>query len=155
MDLHRTLIVGNSGSGKSWLAERIASRLGALHVDLDSIHWLPGGYNAPRERSEALHLLGEAAKADRWVIEGIYGSLINEVRNDSTALIWLCPDEAECVENIRQRGIAAEETRFHSPLCWIGLRRIKAVRARARSLAIRNCLMSMEPTSWFFDHAMM
>lgn len=120
MDLHRTLIVGNSGSGKSWLAERIASRLGALHVDLDSIHWLPGGYNAPRERSEALHLLGEAAKADRWVIEGIYGSLINEVRNDSTALIWLCPDEAECVENIRQRGIrrGGDAVSFAALLDW-------------------------------------
>jgi hypothetical protein len=35
----------------------------------------------------------------------IYGSLVTEIREHSTALIWLCPDEAECVENIRQRGI--------------------------------------------------
>lgn len=120
MDLHRTLVVGNSGSGKSWLAERIANRLGSHYVDLDSIHWLPGGYNVPRERNEALQLLGDAAKADRWVIEGIYGSLINEVRNDSTALIWLCLDEAKCVENIRQRGIrrGGDAASFAALLDW-------------------------------------
>lgn len=53
-DLTRTLIIGNSGSGKSWLAERIANRLGSVYVDLDLIHWLPGGYNAARPMDEAV-----------------------------------------------------------------------------------------------------
>ena len=120
MNLLRTLIVGNSGSGKSWLAERIAERVRSLCIDLDSIHWLPGGYNVARERNEAVQLLRDVAKADRWVIEGIYGSLVNEVRTDSTALIWLCLDEAECVENIRQRGIrrGGDATSFAALLDW-------------------------------------
>jgi len=120
MNLLRTLIVGNSGSGKSWLAKRIAARVGSPCIDLDSIHWLPGGYNVARERNEAVQLLRDVAKADRWVIEGIYGSLVNEVRTDSTALIWLCLDEAECVENIRQRGIrrGGDEASFAALLDW-------------------------------------
>jgi adenylate kinase family enzyme len=120
MNLLKTLIVGNSGSGKSWLAERIANRFGSRYVDLDSIHWLPGGYNAPRERNEALQLLRDAAKADRWVIEGIYGSLVNEISNESTALIWLCIGEAECVENIRHRGIrrGGDAASFAALLDW-------------------------------------
>ena len=120
MNLLRTLIVGNSGSGKSWLAERIANRMGSPCIDLDSIHWLPGGYNVARERNEALQLLRDAAKADRWVIEGIYGSLVNEIRTESTALIWLCLDEAECVENIRQRGIrrGGDAASFAALLDW-------------------------------------
>jgi adenylate kinase family enzyme len=120
MDLRRTLIVGNSGSGKSWLAQRIANCLGSRSVDLDLIHWLPGGYNVPRERNEAIQLLRDAAKADGWVIEGIYGSLVNEIRDDSTGLIWLCLDEAECVENIRQRGIrrGGDAVSFAALLDW-------------------------------------
>ncbi|WP_174923291.1 MULTISPECIES: adenylate kinase [Burkholderia] len=120
MNLLRTLIVGNSGSGKSWLAERIANRMGSPCIDLDSIHWLPGGYNVARERNEAIRLLRDAAKTDRWVIEGIYGSLVNEIRSDSTALIWLCPDETECVENIRQRGVrrGGDAASFDALLDW-------------------------------------
>jgi adenylate kinase family enzyme len=105
MDLSRTIIIGNSGSGKSWLAERIATRLSASYVDLDLIHWLPGGYNVARERDDAIRLVRQAARADRWVIEGIYSSLVKEVQSDATALLWLCPDAAECISNIRERGI--------------------------------------------------
>ena len=120
MNLHRTLIVGNSGSGKSWLAEQIANRQGSLCVDLDSIHWLPGGYSVARDHNEVIQLLRDATKADRWVIEGIYGSLVNEIREHSTALIWLCLDEAECVENIRQRGIrrGGDTASFAALLDW-------------------------------------
>lgn len=105
MDLTRTLIIGNSGSGKSWLAERVADRSGAAYVDLDLIHWLPGGYGVPRERADAIRLAQLAAEADRWVIEGIYGWLVNEVLANASALVWLCIDEGECVANIRRRGI--------------------------------------------------
>ncbi|WP_230958549.1 adenylate kinase [Burkholderia territorii] len=105
MDLTRTIVIGNSGSGKSWLAERVADRSGAAYVDLDLIHWLPGGYGVPRERADAIRLVQRAAQADRWVIEGIYGSLVNEVLANASALVWLCIDEAECVANIRRRGI--------------------------------------------------
>ncbi|EAY71753.1 hypothetical protein BDAG_04599 [Burkholderia dolosa AU0158] len=120
MNLLRTLIVGNSGSGKSWLAERIAGRMGSTCIDLDSIHWLPGGYNVARERNEAVRLLRDAAKAERWVIEGIYGSLVDEIRTDSTALIWLCLDEGECIENIRRRGIrrGGDAASFAALLDW-------------------------------------
>jgi adenylate kinase family enzyme len=105
MNLARTIILGNSGSGKSWLAKRIASQRDAPCIDLDSVHWQPGGYSVARERNDAIQLIREAASADQWVIEGIYGSLIDEVQADATALIWLCLDEALCVTSIRERGI--------------------------------------------------
>ena len=120
MDLSRTIIFGNSGSGKSWLAERIARGLGVPCLDLDSVYWLPGGYNVAREQDKAIQLVREAAKADRWVIEGIYGSLINEIRSHATALVWLCLDEDECVTNIRQRGVRRNGTAesFSALLNW-------------------------------------
>ncbi|WP_454739235.1 adenylate kinase [Cupriavidus necator] len=110
MDLSRTLILGNSGSGKSWLAERIAGHLCAACVDLDLIHWLPGGYNVAREQDEAITLVRQAAESERWIIEGIYGILVREVQASATALVWLCLDEAQCVANIRDRGIRRKGT---------------------------------------------
>ncbi|CAB3762147.1 adenylate kinase [Paraburkholderia humisilvae] len=105
MKADRTLVIGNSGSGKSWLAQRIADHFGMRCIDLDLIHWLPGGYNVAREPEEALRRVRHAAQAQRWVIEGIYGGLVNEVQTSATALVWLCLDEAVCVANIRERGI--------------------------------------------------
>ncbi|MNF58467.1 hypothetical protein D3C84_400230 [compost metagenome] len=54
MDLTRTLIIGNSGSGKSWLAQQLAGPLQATWVDLDSIHWLSDEHSIARPRAEAL-----------------------------------------------------------------------------------------------------
>lgn len=45
MNLTKTIVIGNSGSGKSWLAERLANQLDAQWIDLNAIHWEPDGYN--------------------------------------------------------------------------------------------------------------
>jgi adenylate kinase family enzyme len=54
MNLTRTLIIGNSGSGKSWLAQRLAEELRVPWVDLDSIHWLSDEYSIARPRADVL-----------------------------------------------------------------------------------------------------
>ncbi|PCE34386.1 P-loop NTPase family protein [Burkholderia ubonensis] len=105
MDLTRTIVIGNSGSGKSWLAQRIARSHAATLVDLDLIHWLPGGFDQPRDRDDAMRLVKRAAGRDRWVIEGIYGWLVEGILADATALVWLRVEPADCVAAIRQRGI--------------------------------------------------
>ena len=74
------------------------------------IHWLHCGYSIARERDEAIRLVKKAAESNRWVIEGIYGFLIDEIKSDATALVWLCLDDAACVMHIRQRGIQGNGT---------------------------------------------
>ena len=120
MDLTRTIVIGNSGSGKSWLAERVAANLSVPWVDLDLIHWEPGGYDIARNSEQAMALAKRAAALDRWVIEGIYGWLVREVESNATALVWLCIDEAECVANIRNRGVrrGGSEGSFNALLQW-------------------------------------
>lgn len=104
MDIARTIIIGNSGSGKSWLAQRLAQKTGAVCLDLDDVYWVGAGYQRARERAEAIALANACAAQQRWIIEGVYGWLAAEVLARATALIWLCPAEAECVANIHGRG---------------------------------------------------
>ncbi|MDI3394306.1 AAA family ATPase [Pseudomonas sp. V98_8] len=119
MDLTRTLIIGNSGSGKSWLAQRLAERLQVPWTDLDRIHWLSDEHSIARPRAEALAMARVAAEQERWVIEGVYGWIASELLPRTTTLIWLSVADEVCVANIRQREINDDE-RLIALLEWAG-----------------------------------
>jgi adenylate kinase family enzyme len=124
LDLTRTLIIGNSGSGKSWLAQRLAEHLHAPWTDLDRIHWLCDEHSIPRPRAEALGMTRIAADEPCWVIEGVYGWIVSEVIHRATALIWLCVEVEVCVDNIRQRETKDDE-RLIALLEWAGSYRMR------------------------------
>ncbi|MCP1441507.1 adenylate kinase family enzyme [Pseudomonas sp. GGS8] len=109
MNLTRTLIIGNSGSGKSWLAKQLAEHLQVPWTDLDLIHWVSDEHSIARPRNEALGMARVAASEERWVIEGVYGWMVSELLEQATALIWLCLDDEDCVNNIRQREATRDE----------------------------------------------
>lgn len=109
MNLTRTLIIGNSGSGKSWLAQRLAEQLRVPWTDLDRIHWLSDEHSIARPRAEALTMARIAAEQERWVIEGVYGWIACELLPRATALIWLSVGDEDCVANIRQREAGRDE----------------------------------------------
>jgi adenylate kinase family enzyme len=119
MDLTRTLIIGNSGSGKSWLAQRLAEQLRVPWTDLDRIHWLSDEHSIPRPRNEALGMARGATSEERWVTEGVYGWIVSEILHRATALIWLCIDDVDCVANIRRRE-AKDDERLVAMLEWAG-----------------------------------
>jgi adenylate kinase family enzyme len=119
MDLTRTLIIGNSGSGKSWLAQRLAERLQVPWTDLDRIHWLSDEHSIARPRAEALAMARIAAGQERWVIEGVYGWIASELLPRTTTLIWLSVADEVCVANNRQREINDDE-RLIALLEWAG-----------------------------------
>jgi len=119
-EFSKTVIVGNSGSGKSWLAERLAEGLGTATIDLDSIHWVPGGYNARRDPDLAKSMVRNQASKDCRIIEGVYGWLAHEALPSATAFIWLDLPEAECIENIRGRGASPGSRGLPSgPSDWV------------------------------------
>ncbi|WP_437891254.1 hypothetical protein [Phytobacter sp. V91] len=103
--LQRVLIMGNSGSGKSWLAARLSEKLNLPATDLDTLVWEPGGYGQSRPKADALNDVLSIANEERWIMEGIYGWIADRVISSTTHVIWLTLDPAECVENIKARGI--------------------------------------------------
>ena len=44
-NFNRILIIGNSGSGKSWLASQLSEKLQYKTIHFDKHFWEPGGFN--------------------------------------------------------------------------------------------------------------
>ncbi len=101
--MDRIFIVGNGGSGKTWLSKQLAERLHAPLIHLDDLHWLPN-FAGERPRQERDRLVTEAADGSNWIIEGLYGSILRQVFSRVTTLIWLDVSDDECISNLVQRG---------------------------------------------------
>jgi adenylate kinase family enzyme len=101
--MDRIFIMGNGGSGKTWLAQQLARRLQHPAFHLDDFHWMPN-FAGERPRDERDRLVTQAADGSSWVMEGIYGSIIRQVLPRVTTLIWLDISDEECISNLLQRG---------------------------------------------------
>lgn len=100
----RVAILGNSGSGKSMLANWLALSANLAVLDLDSVAWEPD--KPAVARPDAL------AEADvtkfctthtRWVTEGCYGNLIEAAFPFRPLLIFLNPGLESCTTHCLNR----------------------------------------------------
>jgi adenylate kinase family enzyme len=100
----RLLIMGNSGSGKSYRARQLAQQHGLAHLDLDTIVWEPGQIAVPRapERVRA-DLLAFIAENEHWVAEGCYADLVEAALPFCSELVFMNPGQEVCLENNRRR----------------------------------------------------
>jgi adenylate kinase family enzyme len=87
--MKRVSVVGNAGSGKSGLSRRIAAALDIPHVELDSIHHLPGW--VPIDPDEFIARIGAIASTDDWVIDGNYRTVVVDgpVWRRADTVVWL------------------------------------------------------------------
>jgi len=65
----RTVIIGNSGAGKSALAESLAASIHVPVIDLDLLNWEGNGYGRKRDEDAAQMTL-EVSTQPLWIIEG-------------------------------------------------------------------------------------
>ncbi|MEH8177165.1 hypothetical protein Q7I17_18155 [Aeromonas veronii] len=87
--MKRILIIGNSGSGKSWLAARLAEGLTIREVNLDTIVWQPGGFNKKRPQHEIDHAIQTLFQEPSWVVEGVFGALAEQLLDAADTLLFL------------------------------------------------------------------
>ena len=102
--MNKIIIFGNSGSGKSTLATKLCSERNLSHLDLDTITWQPDKPGVRLSFNESLALLSSFIQQNTdWVIEGCYGSLINEASKYCSELIFLNPGVDICLSNNQKR----------------------------------------------------
>ena len=67
-------IIGCSGTGKTYLAERLSNKYNIPHYDLDNIYWDNSfqKYGIKIEIEKRDKLLQDILEEDSWIIEGIY-----------------------------------------------------------------------------------
>ena len=100
----RILIMGNSGSGKSWQARALARQHQLAHLDLDTIYFVPGLVAVQRPAELVLADLRAFIDANEgWVIEGCYGDVIEAALPYCSELVFINPGVDACLANNRRR----------------------------------------------------
>ena len=89
--MKRVVVFGTTGSGKSWLAERLAARTGLRVVELDSLYWGRDWQPAPLElfRHRVDCEIRDSGTEQGWIVVGIYGQVRDLTWSAADTLVWL------------------------------------------------------------------
>ena len=99
----KAIIIGNGGSGKTWLAKNIVSTEVQI-IHLDNLFWLPGGFDKKRSKEEVYQLIVQSKNHNDWVVEGVFGELAKQYFDTAETLIWLDVTWDLCRSRLLKRG---------------------------------------------------
>jgi adenylate kinase family enzyme len=85
--MRRVVVFGTTGSGKSWLAERLAARHGLRLIELDALFWGKDWQPAPLELFR--HRVEREIRDGDWIVVGIYGQVRDLTWRAADTLVWL------------------------------------------------------------------
>lgn len=146
--MHRIVIIGNSGSGKSTHAKALAARHGLAHLDLDTIAWAPSAPPARRALADsAAAIAAFHAQHPGWVMKGCYADLAALALAHATRLVFLNPGVEACVANCRARPW--EPHKYSSPAAQD--RNLAMLVAWVRGYATRDDEFSLRRHRELFD----
>ena len=102
--MNRAIIIGNSGSGKTYLANRLSQAFSVPVTHLDELFWEPGGFTQKRPKEVVLYEISILIEKEQWIVEGVFGELAKEFTKRADSLIWLDMDWEYCRTNLLHRG---------------------------------------------------
>lgn len=84
--MRRVVVVGTTGAGKTTFGKALASKLGAVFIELDALYWGANWTPAP----DFIARVEQVLKAERWVVDGNYNHQVQPyVLANADTLIWL------------------------------------------------------------------
>jgi adenylate kinase family enzyme len=83
----RIHIVGTAGSGKTYLAQELSTRLGIPHIELDALFWRSGWQES--ENEDFRGRVREALSGEAWVVDGNYSRVRDIVWKQVELVVWL------------------------------------------------------------------
>lgn len=96
-------VVGNSGSGKSTAARRLAERLDTQWVELDAIFHQPGWQ--PLEVDTFRARVAQVVAGDAWVVDGNYSAVADLVQARADTIVWLDLPRPDVMRQLLRRTL--------------------------------------------------
>ena len=85
--MKRVVVFGTTGSGKSWLANRLAQREDLRVIELDALYWGRNWQGAPDELFR--HRVERETRDGDWIVVGNYSQVRDLTWRPADTLIWL------------------------------------------------------------------
>ncbi len=118
----KLIIIGNSGSGKTFLAREIASILNLSVTHLDRLFWESESCSQKRPKDIIHQEIVMITEGSEWILEGVFGDLANIAASKADVLIFLNKDWNECKQALMHRGLQeATEENFKELMKWAEL----------------------------------
>ncbi|HEX9034404.1 MAG TPA: AAA family ATPase [Streptosporangiaceae bacterium] len=107
--VNRISVVGNSGSGKTTVARRLAAALAVPHLELDAVFHQPGWRELDTESFRAR--VADFTAQDGWVVDGNYSRVRDIIWERADTVIWLDPSRSRVMRQVIWRTLRRAVTR--------------------------------------------
>lgn len=107
----RYLVIGTSGAGKSTFAKKLACKVQASYIELDSHYWGPDWQAVPPEQFK--HSVVEATQGECWVADGNYSAVRDLLWSRATHVVWLNYSRFTVFSRLLRRTLGDGITRKH------------------------------------------
>jgi len=102
-EFNKILIVGNNGSGKSYLSRKLGEITQIPIIHLDNEYWQPNWETPNKE--EWNNKIDSIIEKDSWIIDGMHTSTLNKRFKKAELIIFLDINRITCLLGVlRRRG---------------------------------------------------